>query len=159
MNQFNQDLLELQRIDIRIEALESFLESFPDKESELGAERGDAEGKVEKKRSELEEARKELRLKERRLEDGEEGLKQIQARLNQVKTNKEYEAALKEMEDQKQANSRLEGDILVLYDKVRRPRRSGRGWSRRFRHIPGGLRPPLFGVLRWLCAVGNKGGC
>jgi predicted nucleic acid-binding Zn-ribbon protein len=118
MNRLNQNLLELQRIDIRIEAVEGFLDSLPEKKSELASERSEAEQKVENKRSELEEAKKELRGKERQLKDGEERLKQIQAKLNQVKTNKEYEAALKEMEDQKQANGDLEEGILRLYDRV-----------------------------------------
>jgi predicted nucleic acid-binding Zn-ribbon protein len=118
MNQLNQDLLELQRIDIRIEAVEGFLDSLPEKRSELAADRNESEKRIENKRSELEEAKKELRGKERQLKDGEERLKQVQAKLNQVKTNKEYEAALKEIEDQKQANGDLEEKILRLYDKV-----------------------------------------
>jgi hypothetical protein len=118
MNKMNQDLIELQKADIRIEVLEKFTSSVPVLEAELAAERKAEEDLMAAKKAELETAKKDLRHAERELAAGEDKLKQIQVKLNAVKTNKEYEAALKEIEDQKKANGKVEEQILLLYDRV-----------------------------------------
>lgn len=118
MNEVVKNLLELQRLDIRIEVLRGFLDARPGLRDELAGERRAAEDDIADKRGQLEEAKQELRGKERALADGEDKLKQIHVKLNAVKSNKEYEAALKEIEDQKAVNGRAEEQILLLYDKV-----------------------------------------
>ena len=112
------DLIELQRIDWRIASLSGFMDELPSLRGALAAERAEAEAEVSAEREKLDLARENLRKKERELADGEEKLKQIQARLNQVKTNKEYDAALAEIAKQKGVNSDIESEILMLYDEV-----------------------------------------
>jgi predicted nucleic acid-binding Zn-ribbon protein len=118
MNKMIQGLIEIQKADIRIEVLEKFLDSAASLHASLAAEKKAEEDALAAKKAELETAKKDLRHAERELAAGEDKLKQIQVKLNAVKTNTEYEAALKEIEDQKNANGRTEEEILLLYDKV-----------------------------------------
>lgn len=118
MNQTITDLIELQKKDIKIAFLEKFLEQAPGLLTEVADQRQAAEGAIEAKHCQLDQARQNLKRKERELEDGESRIEQLQVKLNQVKTNKEYEAALKEIEDQKARNSAIEDDILGLFDEV-----------------------------------------
>jgi len=118
MNQEIADLLELQKLDVRIGALEDFMNELPSRREALEAERRAAEEEVENKRAELGKVRQDLKESEKKLARGEERIKELQGKLNQVKTNKEYDASLKEIEDQKKKNGILEEEILELYDKV-----------------------------------------
>ncbi|HUT55048.1 MAG TPA: C4-type zinc ribbon domain-containing protein [bacterium] len=118
MNKMIHDLIELQKADIRIEVLEKFTGSVAGLRSALAEEKRAEQDRAAAKKAELETAKKDLRHQERELATGEDKLKQIQVKLNAVKTNKEYEAALKEIEEQKKVNGRTEEEILLLYDKV-----------------------------------------
>jgi len=112
------DLLALQRLDIRVQTLSEFLADAPRREADLAAARAAAKAEMDAKALEFENAKKELRRQEKLLVDGEEKLKQITAKLNQVKTNKEYEASLREIEEQKKVNGRIEEQIIRLFDEV-----------------------------------------
>jgi len=118
------DLLRLQRLDIRIQTLSEFLADVPRREADLAAARAAAQAETDNKRQQFENIKKELRRQEKLLQDGEEKLKQITAKLNQVKTNKEYEASLREIEEQKRANGLIEEKIIVLFDEVEEADRS-----------------------------------
>lgn len=83
-------------------------------EDELGAVRE----KIEKEKEIIEELEKERRKKEKELEVEKDKIKKLEVRLYDVKTNKEYQALLKEIESAKEANDRTEEDVLVLMDKV-----------------------------------------
>lgn len=61
---------------------------------------------------------KEKRNKESGLKDEEERLANSEKKLNEVKTNKEYQAAQKEMEDHRIQNSLLEEQILLAMDQL-----------------------------------------
>jgi predicted nucleic acid-binding Zn-ribbon protein len=74
--------------------------------------------KIEKEKEIVEELEKERRKKEKELEGEKEKIKKLEVKLYDVKTNKEYQALLKEIESAKEANDRTEEDVLVLMDKV-----------------------------------------
>ena len=74
--------------------------------------------KVEKEKEIIEELEKERRKKEKELETDKDKIKKLEAKLYEVKTNKEYQAFLKEIEAARIANDKTEEDILVLMDKV-----------------------------------------
>ena len=77
-----------------------------------------ARTKVEKEKEIIEELEKERRKKEKELETDKDKIKKLEAKLYEVKTNKEYQAFLKEIEAARIANDKTEEDILVLMDKV-----------------------------------------
>jgi predicted nucleic acid-binding Zn-ribbon protein len=105
-------LLDLQKLDLAIAALEAELAVIPKAvETVLG--------KQEKARQEFDAAKvksegtsKERRAKERELEEAAQNAKKKQARLFEIKTNDEYSAVLKEIEALKAKVSSLETDIL-----------------------------------------------
>jgi hypothetical protein len=82
---------------------------------------GDVERKkslLEKERVALEELLKQRHKHEQSLKVETERLQKSQDKLLAVKTNKEYQAALKEIENLKQANNDLETEILICMEKA-----------------------------------------
>jgi hypothetical protein len=112
------DLIELQRLDIRLKVLKDFLDGLPGGREALAAEKKAAEDEINGKRTELDKTKEQLRRAERHLTESEDKLRQTQAKLNMVKTNKEYDASLKEIEEWKKKIGEVEEEILLLYDKV-----------------------------------------
>jgi len=52
------------------------------------------------------------------LKKGHENLKKAKERLSEVKTNKEYQSMLKEIEGIDLKNSEIEDEVLVLLEKI-----------------------------------------
>ena len=75
---------------------------------------------VEKEREQLEVLRKSRREKDIHLQKGQETLKRSRERLFEVKTNKEYQSILKEIETLEEKNSRMEDEIISLLDELDR---------------------------------------
>lgn len=73
---------------------------------------------VEKEREKLEALRKNRREKDAHLQKGQESLKRSRERLFEVKTNKEYQSILKEIETFEEKNSRMEDEIISLLDEL-----------------------------------------
>jgi predicted nucleic acid-binding Zn-ribbon protein len=65
----------------------------------------------------VEELEKERKKKEKELEADKEKIKKFESKLYEVKTNKEYQALLKEIESAKGINDKTEEEILVLMEK------------------------------------------
>lgn len=74
--------------------------------------------KVAKEKEILEEFERERRSKEKELELEKDKIKKFESRLYEVKTNKEYQALLKEIETAKQANDRQEEEIIEIMVKI-----------------------------------------
>jgi len=73
---------------------------------------------VEKEREKLEALRKSRREKDAHLQKAQETLKRSRERLFEVKTNKEYQSILKEIETLEEKNSRMEDEIISLLDEL-----------------------------------------
>ncbi len=73
---------------------------------------------VEKEREKLEALRNEKREKDSQLQKGQETLKRSRERLFEVKTNKEYQSILKEIETLEEKNSRMEDAIISFLDEM-----------------------------------------
>jgi len=74
--------------------------------------------KVSKEKEILEEFEKERKGKEKELELEKDKIKKFESRLYEVKTNKEYQALLKEIETAKQANDKQEEEIIEIMVKM-----------------------------------------
>lgn len=118
MNPQLEILIELQEADSALNHLNEGMQRIPKEIKALEAALEESKRQVEAFKTELEGHQKERRQKERDLEAVGEDLKKHQARLFEVKTNKEYEAIQKEIENLKNKNSQLEDAILTLFDKV-----------------------------------------
>jgi hypothetical protein len=111
-------IYEAQKIDLIIIEKERTLLSTPKQLKGMDDELKATQMKVEKEKEIIEELEKERKKKEKELEVDKDKIKKLEAKLHEVKTNKEYQASLKEIEAAKVANDKTEEDILVLMDKV-----------------------------------------
>ncbi len=118
MEQELETLFEAQKIESMIMEGEQKLLQAPRRLMQMEDELGTVREKIEKEKEIIEELEKERRKKEKELEVEKDKIKKLEVRLYDVKTNKEYQALLKEIESAKEANDRTEEDVLVLMDKV-----------------------------------------
>jgi predicted nucleic acid-binding Zn-ribbon protein len=116
MDQHLQRLQELQVLDSRVAGLERKLEAIPGRIQAIRDGVQQAKTSVDQIRGKLDGARKDLRTKEKELEYQGAQRKKLEARLYEVKTNKEYSAALAEIEGAKVEKDRLEEEILGLME-------------------------------------------
>ncbi len=113
------ELLEdLQVVDLKLKRMKEFIENYSQYLSKLEQESEEVKLRFEQEKKKLEEMKKLRMKKELDLKEGEEHIKKCNARLYTVKTNREYEATLKEIEEQKEKNSQLETELLLLYDQI-----------------------------------------
>jgi len=113
-------LIHLQEIDTRIGRLEAEAARLPKEIAAVHAAVEDAKKEAEQAKSRLDAARKEQRAKEKDLEVVQAKRAKNEARLYEVKTNKEYSAVLVEIEEIKQEKARVEEEILVLMESQER---------------------------------------
>jgi uncharacterized protein len=111
-----QRLQELQVLDSRVAGLERKLEAIPTRIQGIRDGLHLAKTTVEAIRTKLDGARKETRTKEKELEYQAAQRKKLEAKLYEVKTNKEYSAALAEIESAKVEKDRIEEEILGLME-------------------------------------------
>jgi predicted nucleic acid-binding Zn-ribbon protein len=111
-------LFEAQKIETLIMEGEQKLLQAPKRLKQMEEELLAVRQKIDKQKEIVDELEKERRKKEKELEVDKDKIKKLEVRLYDVKTNKEYQALLKEIEAAKEANARTEEDVLVLMDKV-----------------------------------------
>jgi len=115
-----QTLIDLQGYDARIASLEAEAARLPKQIEALQASLAEAKKQAETVKARVDTARKELRVKEKDLEVIAAKRAKLEARLYEVKTNKEYSAVLIEIEEVKQEKARVEEEILVLMESQER---------------------------------------
>jgi uncharacterized protein len=120
LDQKLQTLISLQAIDSRIAALEADAARLPKEIAAIHAGIEDAKKQVDQAKGQLDAARKDQRAKEKDLEVVQGKRSKTEARLYEVKTNKEYSAVLIEIEDIKQEKGRMEEEVLVLMEAQER---------------------------------------
>ena len=109
-------MIEIQKIEAEADKIRAGQKRLPARLNEL------EEGfrvfceAMEQKRQEFEERQKQKKEKDRQLQTGQEALKRTRERLSEVKTNKEYQSMLKEIESSEVKNGKLEDEIIVLLD-------------------------------------------
>jgi predicted nucleic acid-binding Zn-ribbon protein len=111
-------LVELQRLDSEIRRLSIKKIELPDQLSRQDKEFQTVSQGVDEARKALDVSAKAHRDKESELKDGIDRLRKTKDRLLEVKTNKEYQAMLKEIETIEQKNSGFEDEILTLLEKT-----------------------------------------
>jgi hypothetical protein len=111
-----QRLQELQVLDSRVAGLERKLEAIPGRIQTIRDALQQSKTGVDAIRSKLDGARKDIRTKEKELEYQAAQRKKLEAKLYEVKTNKEYSAVLAEIEGAKVEKDRLEEEILALME-------------------------------------------
>jgi uncharacterized protein len=115
-----QTLINLQAIDTRIAGLEADAARLPREIAAIHAAVEDAKKNAEQAKARLDAARKDQRAKEKDREVVQAKRSKNEARLYEVKTNKEYSAVLIEIEEIKQEKARMEEEVLVLMEAQER---------------------------------------
>lgn len=111
-------LIDLQKIDQDIRTLNNKKQALPEKAGELDLDFQTRKDRMEEDRNGLEGLNKLHKEKESELKQGQEKLRKARERLQEVKTNKEYQAMLTEIETLEKGSGRIEEEILVLYDRI-----------------------------------------
>jgi uncharacterized protein len=111
-------LYEAQKLDSQISEFQRKILLTPKTIAALDNEVRELTDKVAQEKELAEELDKQRRAAEKELEVEREKVKKFESKLYEVKTNKEYQALLKEIETIKTANDKLEEDVLRLMDQV-----------------------------------------
>jgi predicted nucleic acid-binding Zn-ribbon protein len=111
-------LVVLQAIDLKIQGMEKEKRLIPQSISSLEEELKKDEEKSRTEKAEMERLQKERRQKEKDLEAEVDRIKKVEARVYEIKTNKEYQAVLKEIENAKKLNRQREEEILEILERL-----------------------------------------
>lgn len=111
-------LIRLQNIDLELSESERFRQQYPEILKKLEKRIEEDRRKFTQASERLENLQRERRQKEKELEIEMQRIKKAEDKLDAVKTNKEYQSALKEIEMLKQMNSAKEDEILLLMDEI-----------------------------------------
>lgn len=109
-------LVKLQTCDLAILKAQKIQEEHPQKITQLEEALEKEKKELQSKEKQLEEIKKKRIGKEQSLAIEEEKVKKARERLTSVKTNKEYQASLKEIEAIEKQNSKIEEEILVIME-------------------------------------------
>jgi len=111
-------LLKLQSIDYDLGELERSKEYIPDMMENLQREIKDSDGKLQEVTKALSTDRLEKKDAELQLQEKQEKLKVLQDRMMAIKTNKEYDALVSEIDQIKESISDLETRTLELMGEI-----------------------------------------
>lgn len=111
-------LWELQKIDLEMRSIKEGRERYPKEMKKLDEKQKIERERIQKEKEKIESLEKTRRQKEGHLNLEQEKIKKAEGRMSEVKTNKEYQALLSEIDTIKEANSRMEEEILQVLDEI-----------------------------------------
>ncbi|MFH1830135.1 MAG: C4-type zinc ribbon domain-containing protein [Pseudomonadota bacterium] len=111
-------LCELQEIDYNLHILRRKLNELPAKIADVQAAFNSVKHNLETHRAELSELEQTRRTDEIELEDQTVHMREREAKLYAIKTNKEYQAALKEISEGKRLNREREDRIIQAMERI-----------------------------------------
>ena len=111
-------LVKVQQIEIETGELKAYLEKVPSRINSLERELEEFIRSVEGDEAEIEEFNKQYRALEADVQLNLIKIQKSQEKLRSVKTNKEYQSSLKEIDDIKGINSKLEDEMLEFLEKI-----------------------------------------
>lgn len=111
-------LIKLQKTDNEISRFNELLESIPSEIGSLSESLDAAKEELRRFHDRAEESNKLRLAKEREVEDKTSAIAKSKGKLNDVKTNEEYKAVLKEIDNMQNAISSLEDEQLALMEEL-----------------------------------------
>jgi predicted nucleic acid-binding Zn-ribbon protein len=111
-------LCEMQKLDTQLIEHERKRAWAPKHLAEMEEDLRKAKDKIAREKEIIEELDKERRRKEKELDAEKERIKKVQSKLYEIKTNKEYQAVLKETEAAQAANDKTEEEIIILLERI-----------------------------------------
>lgn len=113
-----QTLVRVQQIESDSAKIKAYLAGVPTRISHLEGELDAFISSVEKDKDAVEEFNKQYRSLEADVQLNATKIKKSEEKLRSVKTNKEYQSSLKEIDDIKSANARLEDEMLAVLERI-----------------------------------------
>lgn len=111
-------LVKVQQIEIEAGKLNHYLKKIPARVSSIEQELEAFIRSVETDEAAIEEFNKQYRALEAEVQLNFSKIQKSQEKLRSVKTNKEYQSSLKEIDDIKAVDSKLEDEMLELLEKI-----------------------------------------
>jgi predicted nucleic acid-binding Zn-ribbon protein len=111
-------LVSLQEVDLRIRELEKDREQIPSRLEEIDALLGGKDSEIAEERNQLDEAEMSRRLLEGDLKAEKEKIKKWEARLTEIRSNRDYQALSREIEAARKANLGIEDEILKKMQEI-----------------------------------------
>ena len=111
-------LIKLQEYDAHIQMISKKLQGGPQRIDSLQKELKAAESKFQEDREKLETLKKESRALDHEIDEFDVKVEKSNMKLSSIKSNKEYSAALKEVEDLKSQKSRAEDNVINLMESI-----------------------------------------
>jgi uncharacterized protein len=109
---------ELQKIDLDLKSIKEDRDLLPKEMDRLDEKEKIEKEKVQKEKEKIESLEKERRQQEGLLNTEADKVKRTKERMFEVKTNKEYQAILGEIESIKEASGREEEEVLRLMEEI-----------------------------------------
>jgi hypothetical protein len=111
-------LVNLQRIEIEIRSIKTKISNVDQRLEKLDENLHDFQQVIEEQESVINELNQKYRNYETDVRMNLDQIKKSEAKLSSVKTNKEYQAFLKEIDDIKDKNSKLEDVMIEFLDRI-----------------------------------------
>lgn len=111
-------LVNLQQIEIETGSVKTKISNVDQRLEKLDDRLHDFKQVIEKQESVINELNQKYRDYETDVRMNLDAIKKSEAKLSSVKTNKEYQAFLKEIDDIKEKNSKLEDDMIEFLDGI-----------------------------------------
>jgi len=118
LNEVLRKLIALQGIDSEISQINAKRKSLPEEIQKIDDEFDAIKARVDQCRAQMEETAKRHRELEEKLKKAGESLKKAKEKLLEVKTNKEYQAGLLEIEAMEKKNEEYEEAIILILDEI-----------------------------------------
>jgi predicted nucleic acid-binding Zn-ribbon protein len=149
-------LLQLQSIDYDLGELERSKEYIPDMMENLQGEINEAETKLESTTEALTGARREQKEVDLELQEKQEKLKKLQERMMAIKTNKEYDALVSEIDQIKSNISELESRAMALMESIEQYEKDVVDLEKRFTEFKQTNSEQLESLQAQIDSVGSK---
>ena len=111
-------LVKLQQIEIDTYSIETQVNSVDQRLEKLDNKLIDFKQVIEEQQSVIDELNQKYRNYESEFRLNLDSIKKSEAKLSSVKTNKEYQSSLKEIEDIKKKNSSIEDEMIEFLDRI-----------------------------------------
>lgn len=126
-------LTDLRRVDEKVLRFQADIVRIPEEIAKIDAAVSERKSALDKAKATMDAAEKNQREAERELKEKEENLRKAESKMMEVKTNEEYQAAMKENEAQKQAKGGLEERAIKLMSEVEAARQAYREVEKGFK--------------------------
>jgi len=128
-------LAKIQKIDIETDRIKALLADVPLRIGALDQQLEAFTGKIEAHKVSITDFNKQYRAYESDLQQNVNRIKKSEEKLRSVKTNKEYQSSLKEIDDLKAISAKIEDEMLAFLEKIETAEKDLQDRKRQYQEI------------------------